>query len=586
MPKLRTSDLPQAKIVWPTFSETEIQAARARFETYVNSVLTGTTLVNKWVYAAVKRHERDLRRSDVYMDWAEVCRFLWHCDRCSLIDEWQGQPLALPPWQVFFFGSLVGWKWTDGGHRRFKLAILQVARGAGKTTSAAVWALDELLRTPGAMGYALANTEAQADILLSNAKKILAQLPREVHDLDARLDHILSTDLGDNIRQCSFRTLPAKERSLDGLNPSFWVADEAAEFSGRFLTKLLTTGAKRKETCGLIITTPTSNPESQYGELVKNLQSILAEEEQDDTFFGCLYGLDEKDALEDTNTWIKANPGIPHGQPTLESIKRAWTRMKTSPLTRSEFCRYHASRVDENTGGWLDMIYGVWLKDFDEASLKGQRCWAALDLTKTGDMTCLMLAFPLGDGRVYLKGKYMWPSEGLAQRELDYRLPIRAWAAEGRLDLHPGREIDYERVELACQEAAEMYSMQTLVYDAWGSHLLSGNLLKRGLPMREYRQNISHFGPGMQLFQNLWLGGKIVSKEDPILRRAFASTHAKADVSGNLRPCKPEGTRFTLIDPTVCSIMAVHAWGGQQGSAYEQEADELNRQFRQHGGRI
>ena len=382
MPKLKTADIPQAKIVWPTFTDADLAAVQARFDSYWKSVLDGTTLVNKWVYAACKRHERDLRRGDIYLDWLEIAKFAWHCDRLKLIDEWHGQPLTLPPWQLFFFGSLVGWKWTDGGHRRFKLSILQVGRGAGKTTAAAAWALYELLHI-GCMGYVLANTEDQAMICVSNAQKMLSQLDKSCHDLDSRLDHIKSSDIVEP-RQVSFRALPAKERSLDGLNPSFWIADEAAEFAGRFLTKLLTTGAKRKQSSGLIITTPTSNPESQYGELVKVLHSILLEEGEDDTFFGLLYGLDDKDALEDEDKWIKANPGLPYGQPTLQSLRRAWNTMKGSPISRAEFCRYHASRVDENTGGWLDMQHGVWIPNFDEESLKGQPCWGALDLSKSG----------------------------------------------------------------------------------------------------------------------------------------------------------------------------------------------------------
>jgi phage terminase large subunit-like protein len=575
MPKLKTSDIPQAKIVWPTFSDLEVQAAQERFDSYWKSVLDGTIMVNKWVYAACKRHERDLRRGDIYMDWQEVTRFYWHCDRLKLIDEWQGQALTLPPWQCFFFGSLLGWKWTAGNHRRFKLALLQVARGAGKTTGAAVWALYELLAKVGAMGYALANTEEQATICLENVKKILCQMDKSCHDLDGRLDHVKTSDILVQ-RQCSFRTLPAKERSLDGLNPSFWIADEAAEFAGRFLTKLLTTGAKRKESTGLIITTPTSNPESQYGELVKVLQGLLLEEGEDDTFFGMLYGLDDKDDMGDTQTWIKANPGLPHGQPTMDSLKRQWNTMRGSPLSRAEFARYHASRVDENTGGWLEMQYFTAVPGFDESSLVGQSCWGALDLSKSGDMTVLLLAFPLGDGRVYLKGRYMWPSHELAQRELDYRLPVRAWAAEKKVELHPGREIDYEKVAMACTEACAKYSVQKIVYDAWGSHLLSQDLLKQGVPIESYRQNISFFGPGMQLFQNLWRANKIVcSPDDPVIRRAFATCHAKADQSGNLRPVKPEGQRYALIDPCVCAIMAVHAWGGNLGSSYQEESDSI-----------
>jgi phage terminase large subunit-like protein len=82
---------------------------------------------------------------------------------------------------------------------------------------------------------------------------------------------------------CEMTALPALERSLDGLNPSLWIADEAAEFRGRFLTKLLTTGAKRRESTGVIITTPGANPENHYAELVKQGEAVLSGELEDDT---------------------------------------------------------------------------------------------------------------------------------------------------------------------------------------------------------------------------------------------------------------------------------------------------------------
>ena len=583
MPKLKASAIPQAPIVWPTFSDLEIEAVKERFNAYPQAVLDGKLVVNKWVYAAVKRHERDLQRGDIQLDWQEIARFLWHCDRCKLIDEWVGQPLVLPGWQVFFFGSLVGWKWTADNRRRFKLCLLQVARGAGKTTGAGVWALYELLRTQGAMGYAIANSEDQAGICLDNMKKVLQQISSGEHDLESRIDHIKSSDIN-LVRSCMFRVLPALERSLDGLNPSFWIADEAAEFQGRFLTKLLTTGAKRKESTGLIITTPGTSYESQYGELVKALHGILLEEGEDDSFFGCLYGLDDKDDVADERGWIKANPGLEYGQPTVDSLRRTWVRMKTSPITRSEWTRYHCSRIDENAGGFLDMSFCTTLKDFDESSLLGQTAYAALDLSKSGDMTCLMIGVPMGDGRIYLKGQYFWPGERIQERELNYRIPLRAWAAEGKIAIHPGAEINYEEIEKAVVDACNKWSIRRVVYDAWGSHLLAGNLVKRGVPMESYRQNISHFAPAMQLFMNLWNGRKIVfSESDPILRKSFASTHAAEDQSGNLRPVKQAGNRYTIIDPTVCALMLVHSWGGTPGSAYEEEAAEAaanNQAFR------
>ena len=151
--------------------------------------------------------------------------------------------------------NLWGWRYVEDGRRRTKLAILQVARGNGKTTLAAGLALWDLLLGDGRRVHVVANNEEQAAICLDTARTMIRRQARP--DVTVLWDRIER-----KAEDCLMTGLPALERALDGLNPSFWIADEAAEFKGRFLTKLLTTGSKRKESLGLIITTPGANPEN------------------------------------------------------------------------------------------------------------------------------------------------------------------------------------------------------------------------------------------------------------------------------------------------------------------------------------
>jgi len=368
---------------------------------------------------------------------------------------------------------------------------------------------------------------------------------------------------------CLFTGLPALERSLDGLNPSMWIADEAAEFKGRFLTKLLTTGSKRKESLGVIITTPGSNPENHYSELVANAESILQDEITDDTVFAALYGIDPADTPDDEAAWPKANPGMAYGQPDRTALRRSWNTMKRSPMGRSEFVRYHCARTDENTGGWLDMQLWPGGQTPDWEALKGRPAWVGLDLSKSLDMTALVLAVPLDDGSVALKGHYWWPSEDVAKRELDYRMPVRTWAAEKRLRLTPGREIDYESVRACLNQLREEYDLRGVGYDAWGSKYLVEVCEADGIPMTAYRMGISTFGPGCQLWQNLWAGGKLRIGDDPIMRRSCAEAQAQQDRNGNVRPVKSRN--YCILDPLVAGIIAIHCWGGKRASCYESE---------------
>lgn len=493
------------------------------------------------------------------MDWAAVDGVVAHYRSLGLVGEDSGKPFELHPWQTFVLANLIGWRLPDG-RRRVKLGMLQVGRGNGKTTLMAGLALWDMVQSQGRRVHVIANNEDQAEICLDTAKT----MARADDRYKVRFDRITRGSA-----DCEMSALPALERSLDGLNPSLWIADEAAEFKGRFLTKLLTTGAKRRESLGVIITTPGSNPENHYAELAKTGEAVLSGEVEDDTLMPFLYGIDANDDPSDEAAWPKANPGMAHGQPDEASLRRAWNTMRRSPMGRSEFVRYHCARMDENTGGWLDM--GQWPggQKVEVKLLEKRPAWVGLDLSKSLDMSACVVAIPVEDGKVVLQGSYWWPSANVAERELDYRMPIRQWSKSHKIHLTPGREIDYEAIRQHLLQLREQYDIRTVGYDAWGSKYLAEQLVADGVPLMTYRMGISTFGPGCALFQNLWAGGKLIVGDDPILRRSCAEAHAKADVNGNVRPVKSR--EFCVLDPLVASIIAVHVWGGTRRSAYDDE---------------
>jgi phage terminase large subunit-like protein len=549
----------------------QIEIIRQRIIGYVQGVDAGTIVTNRWVYAAIKRFLNDLDRTDIYFDWEEAAVLNDFYSQLSLVGEWTGKPFELHDWQLFVVSNIICWKWSDTKKKRFKLSIVQIGRGNGKSTMMSGLLLYDLTTGMGKRGHIIANNLEQASIIFDTCKTMIIRLPKDKHDITIR--HMsIDRDDADSL----ITPLPALERSLDGLNPSMWIADEASEFKGRFLTKLTTTGAKRTESTGVIISTPGSNPENIYMELIKTCEGILSGEiANDDTIFAMLYGLDNADQLDDERQWIKANPGMSRGQPDIASLRRAWKTMSQSPMGRAEFSRFHGSRFDENSGGWLDMSIWDEMKNekFDMESLKGKPCWGGLDLSKSGDMTAFVLIFPLEGNKILVKGRYWFPREGLPQRELDYRIPVRTWEKQGKLETTPGREISYDAIKKAIQEACRDYDVRQIAFDSWGSQYLAEQLVGEGVPLVKYRMAISVFGPGCALFQNLWAGKQFMIPDDPILRRACAEAHAKVDINGNVRPIKSR--EYCIIDPLVATIMATHAWGGKTQSIYELEAEQI-----------
>ena len=545
-------------------------SAKERILSYNSGVISGKIIANNWIYAACKRFETDLDRVDIYFDWDEAEKLNEHFIRLSLVGEWSNKQFELQDWQLYLVSNIICWKQTEDHRKRYRMSVIQLGRGGGKSTIMAGLGLYDLLLGEGRRVCCLANSEEQALIVLNTAKTMMRRLTT-THDMEELHNLIIRRDADSNMT-----SLPALERNLQGLSPSMWIADEASVYKGRFLSSLMTTGAKRKEISGIIISTPGSNPENIYMEIIKNCEGILSGEVQDDATFAMLYGLDKNDELEDETTWIKANPGMHYGQPDLISLRRAFNTMKQSPMGRSEFSRYHASRFDENVGGWLDMTLWDSMVDrtITEEFLQKRPCYAGLDLSRSCDMTAFVMAFPLDDGRTFIKGRYFFPREGLAQRELDYRIPVRTWAKEGKLELSAGREIDYDQVRTAINEARRDYDLRIVCFDPWGSAMLAKSLQEDGVPLQQYRMNNSTFSPGCQIWQNLWMSKKLTFGDDPIMRRACGEAEAKRDMNGYIRPVKPR--EHAIIDPLVAGVLAIHSFGGTQKSIYEIESDKLN----------
>ena len=495
------------------------------------------------------------------MDWDAVARIADFCAGLPLVGDYAGQPFVLHPWQLWVVAQLYGWHWTDDGRRRTKSALLQVARGNGKTTFAAALALYDFTSGAGRRVHVIANKFDQALLCVDTAREMMRG--RETDGIK-----ILHDRIEDQQRDGLLSALKANPHSLDGLTPSLWIGDEVAEFSDReILAKLETTAGKRRNSLGLIISTPASNPEGLFAERVAAGERILSGEEEDDSYAPILYGIDKGDDLADYAQWPKANPGLEHGQPALRDLRTMWNTKKGSAVGRAEFSRYICARTSEETGNWLDMSLAPAPTAIEWSELRGRRAWCGLDLSKTFDLSALVVAVPLDDGRVALRGHYWWPSADARQRELDYRLPVRNWAATGKLEMTPGREIDYSRILERMKQIASEFDVVSIAYDRWGAKMFAEMAVGEGLPLELYSQGISTMGPGCQLWQQLWVGQKFIVGDDPIFRNACAQAIPIRDSNGNIKVNKAKYSH--VIDPLVAAIMAVHSWGGESRSCYE-----------------
>jgi phage terminase large subunit-like protein len=492
------------------------------------------------------------------MNWDEAERAVRFIEGLELVGDHAGQGWKLLPWQQWLVAGCVGWELD--GLPRTRMCLCQVARKNGKSTLAAGLCLWELIGrgVRGRSVNVIANKREQAQIVLNTAR----EMAKGIEGAQV-LHNKVRSEFGE------LTALTAAEKSLDGLNPSLWVGDEVAEWRGDFIAKLETATVGRERSLGLLITTPGNNPDLVYPQRVKLCEKVLNGDVQLDTWFPLIYGIDEGDDIEDPAVWAKANPSLGASlQPRV--LEGQWETMSQTPVGRVEFTRFHCARPVDVVGRWLDMQH------FDETPREpvnipeASRVWLGVDLSKSQDMSAVVVVHPRKDELVELQGHYWYPAEHAKEREIMYAAPFRSWAAGGKMTLTPGRNIPWEPIRERIKELAQRYNVQQIAVDPWASSYFIETLEADGLPVVGHLQSMTNMAPATQEWQNLWVARRFRHGGDPILRMCCANATIWEDNNGNIRPVKDK--KRGLIDGLIAAIMGVHAWTlsvGDGPSMYE-----------------
>ncbi len=549
----------------PEIPDGYADGVRERVEGYVQSILDGRVRANARIRQAAERWVRMLADERFRMDWTAAARVVYYLETLKLSDE--GDCVRLIEWQVWHASACYGLRWAVDGRRVIRFSVIQVGRGAGKSTYCGGLVCYEFqYGGRGARQYVIANKIDQAKVVFGAADNGLRMTYPALHELVSRHNRFV-----DRERNCEFSYAVAKDKTLDGLKPRFWIGDEASEWRGRFLTKVTTAANKMPVCLGVLVTTPGDNKDLIYtSEVIELAHRVLEGDVDLPANFYLLFGLDEEDDLADESAWWKANPGFPT-VPPLVSIRDAWLEMRLSPVKRAEFARFHGARFSSAANRWLDMSY------WDEASeavdlsaLKGRPAYLGLDLSKAFDLCALVAAIPLDDGRVALFGRYWWPEQSALNREVEWSLPLRKWASEDRLKLTPGNSIAYQPILDELLGLRRVLDVRKLLFDPWNAGYFAETLINdHGYPAEQYRLTDANFVPGCQEFQQLWVRRAFVHGNCPILRRCCADAGAKEFSNGYARIVK--SSKRAVIDGLVSTVLAVHGWcsmRSERGSSY------------------
>ncbi|WPG35142.1 terminase TerL endonuclease subunit [Variovorax sp. EBFNA2] len=527
---------------------------------YMRDVVAGVRPAAKWEKLAVKRQLADLAR-------AQGDGWPWRfdpelasrpCEFIELLPHIKGQwardrkLLSLEPWQCFILTTVFGWVHNVTGLRRFREAYIEVPRKNGKSALSSGVGLYMLAADgeEGAEIYSAATTRDQARIVFDDAKLMAERTPGlRTYCGVAIMQHCITVAN----TASKFSPLAAEGSTLDGLNVHCAVIDELHAHKTRAVYDVIDS-ARGARTQSLLwsITTSGSNRAGICYErrthITKMLQGVIV----DETTFGIVYTIDEKDDPLDPANWAKANPNwlVSVLRDDMEAAARKASAM---PSAMAGFLTKRLDVWVSSDSAWMDMV--AWEKCADP-SLRRQDyehlpCWIPLDLASKVDVAAAPILFYDREiDHYYLFSRFYLPERAI---ERSTNSQYEGWRLSKHLKVTEGDVTDFDVIEDDLRADVSTLNVEELPFDPWQATQLASHLLSEGAPMVEYRQTVQNMSEPMKTFEALVLQGKITHDDNPMMNWMLSNVVCHRDAKDNIYPRKER--EENKIDGPVAVIM-------------------------------
>lgn len=463
------------------------------------------------------------------------------------------------------------WQWEilealyatdEAGRRRKRKALITIPRKNGKTQLAAALALCHLVGPEAEQRgqvYSAAADRKQAALILRE----LVAFVRADPALEKRViirEH--SKTLEDVVTGSTYEALSSDARKAHGLNVSFAIMDELAQWPKRDLYDALTTGgAARAEPLFVVISTQSHDKNHIMSELVQYGRRVLEGTIPDDTFLPVIYSApDDADPWAE-ETWFACNPALGDFR-SLEEMRSAAAEARELPAREPAFRLLYLNQpVDAsarflNARDWRACQHAEPAGAFGQMQLSRQRCILGLDLSSTTDLTALAAWFPqTGDLRCW----FWMPADNLEEAERRDHVPYRLWHRQGFIEATPGRAIDKAFVVHRMGELTKEFEVQFCAADRWRLDEIRRLMDDGGVRIQllEFGQGWKDMGPAIDAVETAVLRRELRHPGHPVLDMCVANAVTVSDPTGARKLVKERATG--RIDGLVAATMAIGA---------------------------
>ncbi|HEU7602459.1 TPA: terminase large subunit [Streptococcus pneumoniae] len=418
---------------------------------------------------AAERFFRDLENPTFEMD-EDMVDFVIHFIENVIVHQ-QGddmfavsirnKPLLLQPWQHFVVVNLFGFYYKGTNERRFKEALIMLARKNGKTSFTAAIALAyQILDTDsGSKCYIVANSVKQAmeafGFLRFNVER---WNDKNIRIKDNNQEHSITANFGD---EGSFfiQALANDESRLDSLNGNVIILDEAHTMRNSKKHGLMKkTMSAYRNSMLFVISTAGDIPTGFLANRLKYCQKVLKQLVTDDSFFIFICKANQSadgDVVNylDENILKMANPswGV---TVSLKALKEEAEQAMNDPQTRNEFFNKTLNIFTNSMNAYFNpdefiASYSCYDWSLEELARLPIRWYGGADLSRLHDLTAAALYGVYHDGEKDVDiciTHAFFPRINAQKKANDDGIPLFGWQSDGWLTMSNTPTVLYDDI--------------------------------------------------------------------------------------------------------------------------------------------
>ena len=466
--------------------------------------------------------------------------------------EWAGEPIELNREQKYIVACILGIKIYDKKKERFIRYFTEldlfVARKWGKDTFVVplIAYFVGVDKEPSALCQIVAEN-------LTQSKRTYKLIQKNIADGD--LSEWFVENKTEKYIYCPYTEgeihyLSGRSKGKDGPNPSVGVANEVHEITSFNQYTALKSGmGARSQPMMIVISSAGVTPESLYETLHERNRKFLKKAKlgANDRIFALMFGLDDTDDYRDDTTWIKANPAMHEGRPSMSYLRQQFEDCKSDPVLLNSFI---AKQLNRQVGASIDYFDMTTIKnsmrkvlksDFEDSYAVG-----GVDLAETTDLCNTTAQILTKDGKFIYLQAYFIAAECLARNSAkdkqDYQRMTNL-GTENRVTselmiITPGSYVQKEYVTQWFCTLRDEYGVSFLKigYDRALSKEWLTDMQENGFSIEKktYDKNNQTFERDYGILTEVAQGGWTLSEPIKIVKSLFESGKLVADVNNKL----------------------------------------------------